>query len=488
AFQNIANFRNAAGQGYYAVAPPAFDQRLKDPGVFRSDEWDFPQRKFANLGWLGRVHRGTPWQTVYLKSDGPNPTNWLYWAHSVETNPTNDWRLLDVFTAAIDSDATRSLLSVNQTNAAAWAAGLAGTLVLSNNFNAILPRVIAPVSAQLTNIVGGLTNGLANARLMVPMWNPTANYSSNDIVAYWSAPYSVAGDTVPQVKRYFRALNATDYVQAPNVGRDPFVLTGAPNFSYIYWTNVFPWAAATIHSPGDWVVFRDVSYRSIGSGSGNRPDISPAFWEPTPRRSFTKMGHVLRTPELSVQSPYLNVGRPWLTGTAYGAGARVYWQGWYYQAVGGGAPANQPPNPYLNYADVRTMAQTYWWPVESPFIARNGGTVDAVNDVFIERIPQQTLGLMNLEPNPRVVIYAYGQSLKPAERGVYVGGGVYQGMTTNYQVTGEQVTRSVVRVDGLPEPGLLPSPVLPSTYPVTVPPLVFPRFIIESFKLVPGDY
>lgn len=110
------------------------------------------------------------------------------------------------------------------------------------------------------------------------------------------------------------------------------------------------------------------------------------------------MGYVLRTPELSVQSPYLNVGRPWQSGTAYGAGARVYWQGWYYQAVGTGAPANQPPNPYLNYADPRTMAQTYWWPLESPFIARNGNTVDSLNDVFIERIPQQTLGLMHLSP------------------------------------------------------------------------------------------
>lgn len=88
-----------------------------------------------------------------------------------------------------------------------------------------------------------------------------------------------------------------------------------------------------------------------------------------------------------------------------------------------------------------------------------------------------------------MVIYANGQSLKPAERGVYVGGGPYQGITTNYQVTGEQASRSVVRIDGLPEPGLLPPPRLPAVYVgVPVPPLVFPRFIIESFKLIPADY
>ena len=33
---------------YYVVAAPAYDQRLKDSGVWRSDEWDFPQRKLAN--------------------------------------------------------------------------------------------------------------------------------------------------------------------------------------------------------------------------------------------------------------------------------------------------------------------------------------------------------------------------------------------------------------------------------------------------------
>jgi len=32
----------------------------KRPLVRRSDDWDFPTNKFPNVGWLGRVHRGTP--------------------------------------------------------------------------------------------------------------------------------------------------------------------------------------------------------------------------------------------------------------------------------------------------------------------------------------------------------------------------------------------------------------------------------------------
>ena len=39
---------------------------IKDPLVTCSDDWNFPTNKFPTVGWLGRVHRGTPWQTVYL--------------------------------------------------------------------------------------------------------------------------------------------------------------------------------------------------------------------------------------------------------------------------------------------------------------------------------------------------------------------------------------------------------------------------------------
>ena len=40
----------------------------KDPLVWGSDNWDFPTNPYPTVGWIGRVHRGTPWQTVNLKS------------------------------------------------------------------------------------------------------------------------------------------------------------------------------------------------------------------------------------------------------------------------------------------------------------------------------------------------------------------------------------------------------------------------------------
>jgi len=55
-----------APQDPYATAKH-FGEQLMDAGVRRSDDWMFPTNKFPNIGWLGRVHRGTPWQTVYIK-------------------------------------------------------------------------------------------------------------------------------------------------------------------------------------------------------------------------------------------------------------------------------------------------------------------------------------------------------------------------------------------------------------------------------------
>jgi hypothetical protein len=152
----------------------AYDLRVKDPvaglrGL--SDNWDFPANKLPNVGWLGRVHRGTPWQTVYLKPstiDLPTwqtwtgngvvmtnfgqttivPTNYTY-SDAYLTQPTNDWHLLDLFTAALDDNATRGQLSINQTNLAAWSAALSGIIALTNTVDADgnpawAPQVIDP--------------------------------------------------------------------------------------------------------------------------------------------------------------------------------------------------------------------------------------------------------------------------------------------------------------------------------------------------------
>ncbi|WCJ61063.1 hypothetical protein NXS98_08070 [Fontisphaera persica] len=141
--------------------PFAFDLRVKDPEVRKSDDWDFPHTKFANIGWLGRVHRGTPWQTIYLKSTAADEPTWRRWSGSrlpQVSHPTNDWRLVDLFTIAPHPEATRGLMPINQTNYAAWSAALSGILVAAPTNNGLVDVVIQPNSPELDAIYQGIIN------------------------------------------------------------------------------------------------------------------------------------------------------------------------------------------------------------------------------------------------------------------------------------------------------------------------------------------
>jgi len=125
-----------------------FNLAYRDPLVWGSDNWDFPGNKYPTIGWLGRVHRGTPWQTVYLKSTNiinylnlnlpVGYVTWMNWLgdadgfDAVNSGPVQDNRLFDIFTTALNDNATRGTLSVNQTHLAAWSAVLSGLVALTN--------------------------------------------------------------------------------------------------------------------------------------------------------------------------------------------------------------------------------------------------------------------------------------------------------------------------------------------------------------------
>ncbi len=170
---------------------------VKDPLVTCSDDWNFPTNKFPTVGWLGRVHRGTPWQTVYLKSSdvlsyqnnfgvyGSNGTNvWVNWTgdsaltygHYYDAGnsvPKKDWLLFDLFTTAFNANATRGQLSVNvaadstdpAAGLAAWSALLSGIAVpttLTNSYTIIDP---AGTWGVLTNTpLGQIVQGIFNTR------------------------------------------------------------------------------------------------------------------------------------------------------------------------------------------------------------------------------------------------------------------------------------------------------------------------------------
>ena len=127
-----------------ATYPESGDTSIKDPGVSQSGDWQFPSNTLATVGLLGRIHRGTPWQSIYFKSEVAPRDAWgLQSPDSVfiptngqtisRSHPTNDWRLLDIFTTTLDERTSRGLVSINQTNMETWSALLSGVLVLSNN-------------------------------------------------------------------------------------------------------------------------------------------------------------------------------------------------------------------------------------------------------------------------------------------------------------------------------------------------------------------
>jgi hypothetical protein len=272
----------------------AFWPNMKDPNVRVPDEWDFPTNSYGNVGWIGRVHRGTPWQTIYLKSGAVNTNDWLVYRNTFDTYPTNDWSLVDLFTVNIDENARRGLVSVNQTNRAAWAAALAAMPVLITN---------------------------------------TA---------------------------FFYDGTSTNPVPAMP---DRFIAPNSPEFDAIY------------NGIQNW---RNAQTKGV----------------------FTNLGAFLGTMELSVgnvtNSPFL--------------------------------PTNAPPL----LVDGSATHNWRYFPL---------------TDVAAERIPQQLLSMVHLENPVRFAIYAWGQSLRPANRSlVNVPGPTFQ-LCTNYQITGEVATKSIVRIE-----------------------------------------
>jgi hypothetical protein len=165
-----------------------YNLALKDPLVWQSDDWDFPTYKMPTVGWLGRVHRGTPWQTVYLKSpdileqtntsgvvigtntwvqltgDALLPTNSGQYYDAANTAPAQDRLLFDNFTTAFNDNATRGQLAVNvgasdpnnpQAGLAAWSALFSGVEVFSNNAP---DSAVNPVVPTIVQHNGSLTN------------------------------------------------------------------------------------------------------------------------------------------------------------------------------------------------------------------------------------------------------------------------------------------------------------------------------------------
>ncbi len=161
----------------------SWDLTLRDPGLFNSDYWDFPTNQVPSVGWLGRVHRGSPWQTVYFKAQAARAWDWENQSRDplARNHPTNDWKLVDLFNTALTDFSTRGLFSINQTRLGALSAALAGVVVVSNTLTPVqanlgrapeyTPLVIQPVGSDINNLsnpVVRIFNKITAARDLQP--------------------------------------------------------------------------------------------------------------------------------------------------------------------------------------------------------------------------------------------------------------------------------------------------------------------------------
>src|ERR1044072_8889583 len=107
-----------------------------------------------------------------------------------------DWRLLDVFTTAANENATRGLLSVNQTNRAAWSAVLSGVVVPTNTVpygdalrlgpgastdpaTSYKAMSIEPATPHIAAIVDSISYARHHQVSIIPNPNPAANPSAS---------------------------------------------------------------------------------------------------------------------------------------------------------------------------------------------------------------------------------------------------------------------------------------------------------------------
>jgi hypothetical protein len=149
------------------IDPNPSNLSYKDPLVRASDYWNFPTGQVSNLNWLGQVHRGTPWQTVYLKS-----TNILNWANIIGQNgfrtwcnwtgdfstfdaansaPVEDWKLASLLSPLLITNSPGTLVSVNNSDLNVWLVLIDGMTALTNNLpNIVVGHGPAPQFVSIT--------------------------------------------------------------------------------------------------------------------------------------------------------------------------------------------------------------------------------------------------------------------------------------------------------------------------------------------------
>jgi hypothetical protein len=278
----------------FNVDTNAYNLAFRDPLVWWSDSWNFPTTNLVpSLGGLGQVHRGTPWQSIYLKSTnilfGKNSLNqnigtntWANWTGDIQRDslsgqyldaalmaPVNDWRLASLLMPLLNTNDATQLFSVNDANIADWQNVLNGLIVYSNSAAVVFPTVpptfdtyvMASNSSQTLTVAAGI----ANARASQP--NPSF-YSIGDVLAApeltvnspWlntinsqQLKYGITDAAYEAIPAQLLPLLRTDSIGtlAPTNGGWNLSFSGADGYAYALQTstNLVDWSSVSTNSP-----------------------------------------------------------------------------------------------------------------------------------------------------------------------------------------------------------------------------------------------
>jgi uncharacterized protein DUF1565 len=118
--------------------PEDVDPTIKDWGITKPNNFNFPSGPAVNVGWLDRIHRGTPWQTLYFDRAAAPARVWEEQFLDPVSHPTNDWRIIEYLRSRLTySDAPSPTRVLNNTmvgnsGGGLWIATNASAIVMNN--------------------------------------------------------------------------------------------------------------------------------------------------------------------------------------------------------------------------------------------------------------------------------------------------------------------------------------------------------------------
>lgn len=266
----------------------AYNHAFKDPLVRSANNWDFPEGEPLSLALLRRVHRGTPWQTIYLKASMvTNSLEWRKWTGSRDASnaeqsvPTRDWKIAALITSLINTNHPRALLSVNERDPNAWLAVLDGIVALTNSataemldnfqtqFDPITLTSNSPQAALLAGSIQAFRDARPNQRFnsldeflavaALTDASPVLNHGVMDEFGHNRRhELSISDEAYERIPVQLLSRLRPDSFGtiAPNAGGWRLQFTGADGFSYAIEssTNLAAWQAIATNQPTNGVI------------------------------------------------------------------------------------------------------------------------------------------------------------------------------------------------------------------------------------------